>query len=439
MPSRLSIILLLLFVTTTACSVDSEQARVCQRLIPAFEPYSLGTEILRHEQHGSAENSIVVHYLARDAEGKAAEHWIGCWFASSSFGFGRLSVVGVSTDRHGLLSPVRLQMLRIWLRVYGSQSQAKGWGAGASGPAVSDPVYALQALVNAVVMGCVYALVAIGFSLVHGVIGRINLALGDISTIAAYAAFTGVVLLGAAGVGLWLVSMAAVLLAAIGVAVIVNLATERLVFRPLSGARTQAALIATVGLAICLREFVRLTQGSRDRWLQPLPAEPYLLVAGFGHDVVISAAQMQVVGLTVAVCTGLMVMMTHSAFGRRYRACCDDFKMAALLGVNAGRTVALTFALSAVFAGTAGAIVTLYYGTVSAYMGAMLGFKALAAAVVGGMGSLAGAVLGGVLIALAESLWSAYLSMAYRDVAIFGLLAFILVFRPNGLLGRTGP
>ncbi len=138
----------------------------------------------------------------------------------------------------------------------------------------------------------------------------------------------------------------------------------------------------------------------------------------------------------MTLCAILGVLMTRSAFGRRYRACCDDFQTATLLGVNAGRTVAQTFALSAVFAGAAGAVVALYYGTVSAYMGVMFGFKALVAAVVGGMGSIAGAMLGGVLIALLELLWSSYLTMAYRDVVIFGLLAFVLVFRPNGLLGR---
>ncbi len=123
MRSRLSVVLFLV-VATSACSVDSEQAKVCQWFIPAFEPRSHGVEILRHEQHGSAENSIVVHYRARDAEGKAAEHWIGCWFEASAFGPGRLSVEGVSTDRHGLLSPVKLQMLRIWLRVQGTDSPA---------------------------------------------------------------------------------------------------------------------------------------------------------------------------------------------------------------------------------------------------------------------------------------------------------------------------
>jgi len=439
MHTRLVLVLLAVTMATTACSVDSDQARVCEWLIPAFEPHAQDIDVLRYEQHGSAENSIVIHYRARDAGGKATEHWIGCWFKASTFGAGRLSVEGVSTDRQGLLSPVKLQMLRIWFRMYGSESTVGSRHHGASGPPPSAPLYALQVGINAVVIGCVYTLVAIGFSLVYGVIGRINLALGDISTIAGYAAFTGVTLLGAAGAGLWFGGLLVVLLAALGVAVVTNVVTERLIFRPLRGASTQAPMIATIGLALFLREFMRLTQGSRDRWLPPLVTEPYMLVAGEGYKVFISAAQLSVLGLTAVLCAALGLLMTRSVFGRRYQACCDDFKMASLLGVNVGRTVALTFGLSAVFAGAGGVIIALYYGTVSAYMGVMIGFKALVAAVAGGMGSIVGAVFGGILIALLESLWSSYQTMAYRDLIVFGLLAFILVFRPNGFLGRPNP
>lgn len=435
---RLVVVLTAVAGAITGCGVDSEQAKVCQRLIRAFEPQARDIDVLRHEQHGSAENSIVIHYRAWDPGGKAADHWIGCWFEASAFGPGRLSVQGVSTDRRGLLSPVQVKMLRIWSRIYGAESPATGARARVSGSALSTPLYALQAVFNAIVMGCVYALVAVGFSLLYGVIGRINLALGEISTIAGYGAFTGVALMAAAGVGvgMWFTGLMAVLIAALGVAVMVNVGTERLIFRPLRGSSTQAPLIATIGLALFLRELMRLTQGSRDRWLQPLVIEPYIVAVGAGHAVSVSAAQLAIVGLTVVLGGALAVLMMRSAFGRRYRACCDDFKMAALSGVDAGRTVTLTFALSAVFAGAAGVIIVLYYGTVGAYMGVAIGFKALVAAVVGGMGSLAGAALGGLLIALLESLWSSYHTMAYRDVVVFGLLAFVLVFRPHGLLGR---
>ena len=437
--------MLALALAVAGCGVDREQIRVCRWLIPAFEKHPESVEILRHQQHGSAENSVVVHYRSRDGENGSAEHWVACWFGGTAFGSGRLTLEGVSTDRRDLLSPVQLQMLRIWLRVDGTAGGSAGGndgaardrGSGSFDPSVSDALYLLQSLVNALAMSSVYVLVAIGFTLVYGVIGRLNLALGDVSTVAAYGAFTGVTLLAAAGAGWSGAGLLVVLVIALVISALFNVVTERTVFRPLRGASTQAPLIATIGLAIFLREFMRLAQGSRDHWLQPMTAEAYPIAGGDGFSVSIGAGQMTVVALTAVLCGALGVLMTRSRYGRHYRACCDDLRMAALLGVPVDRTVAATFALSAVFAGTAGVVIVLHYGTVGAYMGVIIGFKALVAAVVGGIGSIGGAIVGGILIGLIETLWSAYLTGAYRDIVIFGLLAAMLVFRPNGLLGRT--
>ncbi len=119
-------VVLLLSALATACSVDGEQAKVCQRFIPAFEPHSQEVDILRHEKHGSAENSVVVHYRARDGEGQWGEHWVGCWFEDAAFAMGSPSVVGVSTDRDGLFSPIKLEMLRIWLRIDEKEARTGG-------------------------------------------------------------------------------------------------------------------------------------------------------------------------------------------------------------------------------------------------------------------------------------------------------------------------
>ncbi len=429
--------MLALALAVAGCGVDQDQIRVCQWLIPAFETHPESVEFLRHEQHGSAENSVVVHYRSGDGETGLAEHWVACWFGGTAFGSGRLTVEGVGTDRRGLLSPVQLQMLRIWLRIDGTDGTPRDRESGAFGPSASDALYLLQSLVNALTMSSVYVLVAIGFTLVYGVINRLNLALGDVSTVAAYGAFTGVTLLAAAGTGWFGAGLLLVLVVALAISALFNMVTERTVFRPLRGASSQAPLIATIGLAIFLREFMRLAQGSRDRWLPPMTEEAYPLVVGDGFSVSISPGQLMIVGLTLALCGALGLLMTRSSFGRHYRACCDDLRMAALLGVPVDRTVAATFALSAVFAGTAGVVIVLYYGTVGAYMGVAIGFKALVAAVVGGIGSIPGAIVGGVLIGLVESLWASYLTGAYRDIVVFGLLAATLVFRPNGLLGRT--
>jgi len=428
---------LALALAVAGCGVDRDKLRVCQWLIPAFEKNSESVEILRHEQHGSAENTVVVHYRSRDEQNRSSEHWVACWFGGTAFGSGRLALEGVSTDRRDLLSPVQFQMLQIWMRIAGPDAAPTAWERGPFDPSASDGLYLLQSLVNALSMSSVYVLVAIGFTLVYGAINRLNLALGEISTLAAYGAFTGVTVLAAAGTGWFGAGLLLVVAIALAVSALFNVVTERMVFRPLRGAFSQAPLIATIGLAIFLRELMRLTQGSRDRWLPPMTAEAYPIVGDDGFMVSISAGQVIIVALTVALCGALGLLMTRSSFGRHYRACCDDLRMAALLGVPVDRTVAATFALSAVFAGTAGVVIVLYYGTVGAYMGVVIGFKALVAAVVGGIGSIPGAIVGGVVIGLVESLWAAYLTGAYRDIVIFGLLAAMLVFRPNGLLGRT--
>lgn len=429
--------MLALALVVAGCGVDRDKLRICQWLIPAFEKYPESVEILRHEQHGSAENTVVVHYRSRDEENRSTEHWVACWFSGTAFGSGRLNLEDVSTDRHDLLSPVQFQMLRIWMRIAGPDAAPADRERGPPGPSAPDGLYLLQSLVNALTMSGVYVLVAMGFTLVYGIIDRLNLALGEISTIAAYGAFIGVTVMAAAGGGWFGAGLLLVLAVALAVSALFNVVTERMVFRPLRGASSQAPLIATIGLAIFLREFLRLAQGSRDRWLQPMTAEAYPIVGGDGFSVSISPGQVIIVALTVALCGALGLLMTRSSFGRHYRACCDDLRMAALLGVPVDRTVAAIFALSAVFAGTAGVVIVLYYGTVGAYMGVAIGFKALVAAVVGGIGSIPGAIVGGVLIALVESLWAAYLTGAYRDIVVFGLLAAMLVFRPNGLLGRV--
>ncbi len=192
----------------------------------------------------------------------------------------------------------------------------------------------------------------------------------------------------------------------------------------------------TIGWAIFLQEYLRLIQGTRERWLQPIYTEPHLLGAAQGFAVSVATSQILVLLLTAGLCAALWLGMARSRFGRHHRACSDDGAMAALCGVDVDRTVALSFALGAAYAAAGGFLVILYYGGVNFYMGLLLGFKALVAAIVGGIGSVPGAMLGGVLVAVLETFWSGYLTIAYKDVAVFGLLAAMLVFRPCGLLGK---
>jgi branched-chain amino acid transport system permease protein len=207
------------------------------------------------------------------------------------------------------------------------------------------------------------------------------------------------------------------------------------VFRPLRATPTQVPLIAAIGLSIFLQELVRLLQGARDRWLPPVFGEPFRLAEGGAFTVHVSAGQIVILVFTAAAAGGLLALLRRSRFGRAHRACADDMRMAALLGVDVDRTIGRTFALGAACAGAAGLIVATYYGGVNFFMGYLIGFKALAAAVVGGVGSVPGAFLGGVLIAVLETGWAALFSLGYKDIAVFGALILFLILRPTGILG----
>jgi branched-chain amino acid transport system permease protein len=170
--------------------------------------------------------------------------------------------------------------------------------------------------------------------------------------------------------------------------------------------------------------------------LQPVirGGEPLIEVEGF--TVQISYLQIVIIVLTIALMVGFTLLIARTSLGRAQRACEQDKKMAALLGVNVDRTISLTFVIGAGLAAVAGLMVTLYYGVIDFYIGFLAGIKAFTAAVLGGIGSLPGAMLGGILIGLIESMWSAYFPVEYKDVAAFSILVLVLIFLPTGLLGR---
>ncbi len=436
---RLRLILpLLLALLVTGCDrVDPEQARLCDRLIAAFEVPPAAVEILGHEIDPAAPNAVVLRYRATRPSEAAAEHRIICRFAGRDFERGRLDLIGVDTDRQGSLSGPRLFFLRRWLGMFDAQAAASGdQGARGTTP-FGQALYALQQLLNATTSGCVYGLLAIGYTLVYGILGRINLAFGEIAMAGAFVTYLGVTLAAASGV-MPALALVAVLAAAAATGATHGWAAGRLVFRPLRRAGTQAALIASLGLAILLQEGVRLVQGPQDRWLQPMFTRPIRLAAT-ADGFVLSAipAQILIVGLTAALYAALGLIVTRTRYGRCHRACADDSVMAALLGVDVDRIVALTFALGAAYAAAAGFVIMLHYGGVNFFLGHLIGFKALTAAVVGGIGSVPGAMLGGLLVAVVETIWTGYFTIAYKDIAAFVLLALALIARPHGLLGRA--
>ena len=296
--------------------------------------------------------------------------------------------------------------------------------------------YFLQQLVNGISLGAIYGLIAIGYTMVYGIVGMINFAHGDIYMIGAFVSLVAFVLLGALGITFIPLAIVVVLIVAVVFTAAYGWTVERVAYRPLRGAPRLAPLISAIGVSIFLENYVQLAQGARVKPLPPMVTGAVNFPLPDGAHVTVSVLQFVILGLTVALLATITWMVRFTPFGRAQRATEQDLTMAALLGVDVDRTISMTFVIGAALAAVAGLIVTLYYGVIDFYMGFAAGIKAFTAAVLGGIGSLPGAMFGGLLIGLVEALWSGYFSIAYKDVAVFGILILVLIFRPQGLLGR---
>jgi branched-chain amino acid transport system permease protein len=297
--------------------------------------------------------------------------------------------------------------------------------------------YFLQQLINGLTLGAIYALIAIGYTMVYGIIGMINFAHGEVYMIGAFMAVIGFTLLTMAGLGSVPLAILIVLLGAMAFTAAYGWAVERIAYRPLRGSFRLAPLISAIGMSIFLQNYVQIAQGAKIKALAPVvQGNIPLMTSATGFTVAISYLQVIIIVLTTALMAGFTLLIHRTSLGRAQRACEQDRKMAALLGVDVDRTISLTFVMGAVLAAVAGVFVTMYYGVIDFFIGFLAGLKAFTAAVLGGIGSLPGAVLGGLLIGLIEAFWSGYFSVEYKDVAAFGILVVVLIFRPTGLLGR---
>ena len=265
----------------------------------------------------------------------------------------------------------------------------------------------------------------------------INFAHGDIYMIGAFIAIIGFLVVGTMGITMIPVAIFIVLILAMVITAVYGWTLERVAYRPLRGSSRLAPLISAIGMSIFLQNYVQLLQGARVKPLPPMiRGGVALMERDDGFVVNLSYMQMLIIGPTIVLMFAFSQLINRTEMGRMQRACEQDKTMAALLGVNVDRTISITFILGAALAAVAGVMVTLYYGVVDFYIGFLAGVKAFTAAVLGGIGSIPGAMLGGLLIGLIEAFWSGYFSVEYKDVAAFGILVLVLIFRPSGLLGK---
>ncbi|HWR78422.1 MAG TPA: branched-chain amino acid ABC transporter permease [Thiobacillus sp.] len=298
----------------------------------------------------------------------------------------------------------------------------------------------LQQLINGLVLGSVYALVALGYTMVYGILELINFAHGEITMMGAMVALavTGALALAAPGLPGVLV-LGAGLAVAIPVCMALGLLIERVAYRPLRHAPRLAPLITAIGVSIILQNIAMLIWGK-----QYIPF-PDVLPKG-RHEVfgaAITDVQIAILLLTISIMLMLILMVQKTRLGRAMRATAQSRQVASLMGVDVNRVIASTFVIGSALAAVAGVMVSAYYGLAHYYMGFLLGLKAFSAAVLGGIGNLGGAMLGGLLLGLIESFGAGYigdltggfLGSHYQDVFAFFVLIAVLVFRPQGLLG----
>ncbi|MFZ3174660.1 MAG: branched-chain amino acid ABC transporter permease [Thiobacillus sp.] len=298
----------------------------------------------------------------------------------------------------------------------------------------------LQQLINGLVLGSVYALVALGYTMVYGILELINFAHGEITMMGAMVALAVIGALAMAAPGLpGVLVLAAGLVVAIPVCMALGLLIERVAYRPLRHAPRLAPLITAIGVSIILQNIAMLIWGK-----QYIPF-PDVLPKG-RHEVLgaaITDVQIAILLLTMSIMLMLILVVQKTRLGRAMRATAQSRQVASLMGVDVNRVIASTFVIGSALAAVAGVMVSAYYGLAHYYMGFLLGLKAFSAAVLGGIGNLGGAMLGGLLLGLIESFGAGYigdltggfLGSHYQDVFAFFVLIAVLVFRPQGLLG----
>ena len=284
----------------------------------------------------------------------------------------------------------------------------------------------LQYLINGISIGSVYAIIALGYTMVYGIAKMLNFAHGDIIMVGAYISFCVTNYLGLPAI----VSV----IAAMAVCTVLGIVIEKLAYMPLRGTPSLAVLITAIGVSYFLQNAAQLIWGSAPKNFSSIvPFQPIFLADG---DLVITAEVIVTITVSVLIMVGLSLFTTRTRIGKAMRAVSEDRAAAQLMGISVNNTISMTFAIGSALAAVAGVLLCSTVPTLQPTTGAMPGIRAFTAAVFGGIGSIPGAMLGGVLLGIIETFSKAYISTQFSDAIVFSVLVIILLVKPTGLLGK---
>ncbi|QRM27513.1 branched-chain amino acid ABC transporter permease [Microvirga sp. VF16] len=419
-------------------SIDAEQARVCRSALPALNPDAAIT--VERVQTGPVPRSLRVDYLAHYPDRPILERFAICHFVAEGLSPNKTELVGLATEE-GPLSGASLYLLK---RYYLDTPEGAAGDPG-SQPAADvieipmDVAYWLQQILVSLPRTAIYALLSVAFALVFGLSGRINLAFGELAAIGSAATIAGASIMLGFGASSPVLGLAAGLAASLFAGAIHSAVGGYFTIGRIVSTSPQPSLIATVGLSLFLMEYLRLVQSPVTVWLPPIWSEAWPLFRAQNFLVSLTPITVITAGIGLIAAVSLLWLVQATSFGRAWRAYADDALAAALMGVNGPRLLIQTLALAGAMAGLSGMLIVAQYGGLGFAGGFQYGLKALIAAIIGGIGSIPGAMLGGFAVGLFETLWSAYLPIEVRDMALYAALVVFLIFRPGGLLGFKDP
>ncbi len=428
-------ILLLLALASCGERFDTDQQRLCRQAILPFN--SPGARIVVDPpEAGPLPNTLRIPYRIERWGGAPQRRVIDCLFAGEGRSLRRGELIGVASDGRPMPDASFYLMRRFYLENRAEPPPDPGAERPETLPEVPPGLaYGLQQGLAALPSAAIYALLACAYALVYGLTGRIILSFGEFAALGALASVVGVALMLSLAVSTPASGLVVAFIVAVLVCALHGFAMSRFVLRPLGRASGQQVLIATIGLAIALSEYLRLAQGPDLRWLPPVFNQPWALARSGSFVVTATPLGLSLAAIGLCLALGLVLLIRHSAYGRAWRAVSDDARTAALFGVDARAVLDKAVILACAACGVAGVIVTAIYGGMGFAGGFSLGLKALVAAVLGGIGSVSGAALGGLCIALFEVLWSSTMPLEQRDIAVYALLAVVLALRPGGFFG----